>query len=337
MMFKYIRLVPVFLAILLAPSFASAQFGVGDMIKGQIKQKVREKANSKTREVTSKGASKGSHKGSKMAGSGGAGGAIFSKSPIDPGSPGDSVTFFETGDHIYAVLQAGKSWKDIYGDKKEIGLMVQIFVDGSRIIGSYVKLKSPTEMAKNYLLLDIAPKPSEMTAYSNPDIHFATFDGNKYGPQKFTDILSKLSPGKHTVKVNVFNYGATHGGGSFTIDGNDYGFYADLNKKVKSVVVNNRKLPPRGQTNRTMEAKMLDLAKNRGWKNIHTLYIKDKDWWVESGVGRHMAAVIAAKDNDGSYFYKLVTYKQDQLINGWGPLYIAKEWNKVKVLKKNLP
>ena len=283
--------------------------------------------------VPAVGFSKGHNK---SAGGGGAGGAIFSNSPIDPASPGDSVTSFETGDHIYAVLQAGKSWKEIYGDKKEIGLMVQIFVDGSRIIGSYVKLKSPAEMAKNYLLLDIAPKPSEMTAYSNPGIHFATFDGNKYGPQKFTDILSKLSPGKHTVKVNVFNYGATFGGGSFTIDGDDYKFYGELNSEIKESVLKHRKLPPAGQTDKAMEAKMRELAINKGWKNIQTLFIKDKDWWVESGVGRHMDAVVAAKAEDGSFYYSVVKYKQDQLVNTWGPLYISHTGVKIPMLEENL-
>jgi hypothetical protein len=35
-----------------------------------------------------------------------------------------------------------------------------------------------------------------------------------------------------------------------------------------------------------------------------------------------MAAVVVAEDGDG-WFYKMVTYKQDQLVVGWGPLYIT--------------
>ncbi|MDH3329472.1 MAG: hypothetical protein OEM01_09585 [Desulfobulbaceae bacterium] len=267
---------------------------------------------------------------------GGSGEAVFSKSPIDPSDPGKSITSFKTGDHIYALLRAGKSWKEISKKEGNFDVFVQFFVDGEKITGNNITLKSATVATEDYLVLDIAPKPSKMTAYSNPDIQFATFGEEKFGPQKFTEILGGLTAGKHTVKVEVSYYGDAYSSGTFEIDGSDYKFYADLNSEIKENIAQNRTLPPAGRTDKALEAKMLELAENAGWKNIETLYIKDKDWWVEQGVGRHMAAIIAAQADDGSYFYSVVTFKQNQTLTGWGPLRLDHTGTKIPILKKNL-
>ncbi|MCF8056148.1 MAG: hypothetical protein K9K37_05875 [Desulfocapsa sp.] len=265
-----------------------------------------------------------------------AGESIFSKSPIDPSDPGKSVTSFETGDYIYAVLRPGSSWKDIYQKESGFYIMVQFYVDDQKITGKPVTFKSAEAAARDYLILDIAPKPSKMTSYSNPDIEFATYDGFKFGPQEFTKILGGLPPGKHTVKVEVYNYGKTYGSGTFEIDGSDYKFYTKLNAEITENVGQNITLPPAGMVDKKLEAEMRQLAENGGWKDIETLYIKDKDWWVEQGVGRYIAAVIAAQAEDGSYFYSIVTFKQDQILTGWGPLRLDHTGARIAIPQKNI-
>ena len=262
--------------------------------------------------------------------------AIFSKSPIDFSDPGKSVISFETGDYIYAVLRPGSSWKDLYKKDSGFYIMVQFYVDDKKVIGKPVTFKSAEVAAQDYLILDIAPKLSKMTSYSNPDIEFATYEGFKFGPQEFTKILGGLTPGKHTVKVEVYNYGKIYGAGTFEIEGSDYKFYMKLNAEITENIGQNITLPPAGVVDKKLENEMRQLAENGGWKNIETLYIKDKDWWVEQGVGRHMAAVIVAQAEDGSYFYSLVTFYQDQTLTGWAPLRLLRSGARISIPKKNI-
>ena len=184
-----------------------------------------------------------------------------------------------------------------------------------------------------------------MTAYSNPDFVYGTSKANlRQGPQQLTQILSQLSPGKHRFEFFI-QYGMdVYAKGSFIIEGADYAFYADLHKKAKAAMYDSVTLPAAKMQNKAMEKEMRSLLEAAGWSGIHRINIVDKDWWIDRASGgnsavvsRHMAACALAKDKDGSYFYKRVTFQQNKLITGgWSKLEISHQGDKVMMPKGNI-
>jgi hypothetical protein len=89
---------------------------------------------------------------------------------------------------------------------------------------------------------------------------------------------------------------------------------------------------------------MMKLLLNGGWKSVRRLVIVDKDWWIDrhSGgnsavVGRHIAAGVAAKAEDGSYFWSNVTFQQLKQIDGsFGPLEISATGIKRAIKEENI-
>jgi hypothetical protein len=162
-----------------------------------------------------------------------AGKILFSKAPIDPAKPENLTTQFKAGDTIYGLIQADKSWREIYKaqDKTELGLMIVMAIGKNETL-QYITLKKPAYIDSSALTLDIAPAPEKMTAYKDPDIVFGEGKGNrKIGPIAFTYELAQLPAGKHKIQFFIRNYGEKPAAGEIEIEGADFKFYADLHER----------------------------------------------------------------------------------------------------------
>jgi len=291
-------------------------------------------------------ASAGNLPQAKLPGASSGGGGVFSKGPIDPGNPTNLTNSFKAGDNIYGLLQGKKTWRELYKatGKNELGLLVFFYIDGQKKTNMYVNLRSPQSIDSKYLVLDVAPSPEMMVNYKDPGILFTESRGLRFGPMMFTKELSQLSPGKHTIRFEVKNYGEDLSTGEFQIEGSDFSVYAALHDKIRSEDTGRRTMPAPGMTNKELEKEMTALLKNAGWPEVVRIVIKDKDWWLDRASGgnspivsRHIDAAAAARDNDGSYYYRIVTFQQMKRIDGsFGKLEISFTGDKVPIPKDNI-
>jgi hypothetical protein len=276
---------------------------------------------------------------------------IFSKSPINPEKPEKLASGFKVGDpiYIYGLIRIEKTWRDLLGkgneDIKEIQVPIDMLVDGEKADFQYITIKNEKAIDSKVLVLDIAPEPDKMTAYKDEGFVYAEGKGNrKIGPDQYTYVLSKLKPGKHTIKFQVRSYGDIFSAGEFTIEGEDYKPYADLREKVLKEMLNVGGMPQSQKTDVQLQAEMMKLLRNAGWTNIRKLVIVDKDWWidrVEGGdspvKGRHIGAAAAAKAEDGSFFWCNLTFEQQKLIDGsFGPLELSHTGVKRPIKEENI-
>ena len=268
-----------------------------------------------------------------------AGGSIlFSKSPIDIQKPSNLTQRFTAGDSIYGLIQVNKSWRELYNAKSKttVGIMIVMKI-GSNETLQYITLKKPELIDSDYVVLDIAPDPKKMTAYTNPDIEFGEGKGNrKIGPIAFTYDLAQLPPGKHTVNLFVRDYGDTLAAGSFEIEGADFKAYADLHEKVKAASEAGETLPAAAMVNKGLEKKMYALLENAGWNHILRVVIIDKDWWIEGNKRRYLNVAAAAKDSNGTCYWCKLQFTEPKLITGWGEMELTKSGVKRNIAEKNV-
>lgn len=269
------------------------------------------------------------------------GAVLFAKHPIDPANPQNLTDAFNAGDYIYALIQSKKSFEEIF---KTGWIRIDVTLDGKPIHAQFIKLHQPDDRARQTLAFEIAPAPENMTAYSNPDIEYGVSKANlKQGPQEMCLHLSKLGPGQHIVSLVVKHYGKIYAQGQFTLQGDDYQFYAALHKQAQAAMAQSVHLPRARMENPDLEASMRDLLQKAGWSNIHRLNIVDKNWWLDRISGgdspiksRHIDAAVLAKDDQG-YFYKKVRFQQDRLITGdWSKLYIVHTFDRVHMPEENI-
>lgn len=183
-----------------------------------------------------------------------------------------------------------------------------------------------------------------MTNYSDRDIIFPEKDGYKFGPELFTKYLSELSPGEHTFRLEVKAYNKVYAAGKFTIVGEDFASYTQLLAGIKGSSGNQQTMPRQGKVDPTLRDEMIALLRNVGWPEIRRLIIVDKDWWIDrvsdgdSPVkSRHMAAAAAARDTDGSYYFRVATFHQPMLITGdWGKLELTDTAEKKPIPEANI-
>lgn len=183
-----------------------------------------------------------------------------------------------------------------------------------------------------------------MTNYSDRDIIFPEKDGYKFGPELFTKYLSELSPGEHTFRLEVKAYNKVYAAGKFTIVGEDFASYTQLLAGIKGSSGNQQTMPRQGKVDPTLQDEMIALLRNVGWPEIRRLIIVDKDWWIDrvsdgdSPVkSRHMAAAAAARDTDGSYYFRVATFHQPMLITGdWGKLELTDTAEKKPIPEANI-
>ncbi len=269
------------------------------------------------------------------------GAVLFAKHPIDPANPQNLTDAFNAGDAIYALIQSQKSFEEIF---KTGWIRIDVTIDGKPIHAQFIKLHQPDDRARKTLAFEIAPAPDKMTAYSNPDIEYGVSKANlKQGPQEMCLHLSKLAPGQHIVSLVVKHYGKIYAQGQFTLEGDDYQFYADLHQKAQAAMAKSVHLPRARMENPELEGSMRDLLQKAGWSDIHRLNIVDKNWWLDRISGgdspiksRRIDAAVLAKDDQG-YYYKKVRFQQDRLITGdWSKLYIVHTFDRVHVPEENI-
>ena len=272
-------------------------------------------------------------------------GVYFSKTPIDPNNPAGLSKSFQAGDPIYGLMVVDKTWRELYGGKTEIPVMVVMAIDGQDMLEfQYITIKGPL-VNNRFMVLDVAPEPARMTAYKDPNMVFGEGKGNrKIGPIGFTFRLGELGTGTHTVQIYVRDFGTKHAEGSFTIQGSNYAYYAGLNQKYLNADAQAATLPPAKMTDKQMEAAMRKLLLNAGWPGVYRIHIVDQDWWYDrhSGgdspiVGRHIAAAALYKDTDGKYCYRVCTVEQRKLITGgFGALELTDQGRKIPIPAENI-
>ncbi len=270
---------------------------------------------------------------------------LFSRSPIKNADAVAAQDTFTAGDHIYGIIKLTRPLAEIFEKEKNFSVRVNVAIDGTPIHAQFVTITSREYADRNYLVFDIAPQPSELKAYSDPNITYGKSNPTTVqGPNELTDHLGKLQPGSHTMTFDLPYYGKSWASGQLTIEGDDYRHYARLHEAIAGSVVAARTLPPAGMKDERIAESMRSLLKNGGWDNVYRLNITDKDWWIERVNGgntpvksRYLAAVALAKKSDGSYFYKKCTFHQDKLITGgFGELYLSHQGEEVPINKENI-
>jgi hypothetical protein len=220
-----------------------------------------------------------------------------------------------------------------------------MIVDDKTVDFQYITIKNQKAIDSNVLVLDIAPDPAKMTAYKDEGFAYAEGKGNrKIGPDQYTYNLSKLKPGKHAIKFQVRSYGDIFSAGEFTIEGDNYKPYAELREKILKEMLNVGGMPQSQKTDVQLQAEMLKLLRNAGWKNVRKLVIVDKDWWIDrveggdSAVkGRHIGAAAVAKAEDGAYFWSNLTFEQQKQVDGsFGPLELSHTGVKRSIKEENI-
>ncbi len=270
---------------------------------------------------------------------------LFSSAPIKGPGHGSSRPTFKAGDHIYGMVQFTKPMSQIYKKKKDFTIRVDVTIDGKKIHAQFVSIKTEAYGNRDYLIFNIAPKPSEMTAYSDKNITYGKSNATTIqGPNEMTQRLGSLGPGSHTVEFSVYYYGKSWAKGGFTLIGSDFSFYTKLHQKIAQGVVADRTLPKAKMQNKKIEEEMIALLKDAGWENVYRLNIVDKDWWIERVDGgntavksRYMAAVALTKKSDGTYVYRKCIFHQDRLLSGgFGKLYLSHQGDEVSIDTKNI-
>lgn len=166
-----------------------------------------------------------------------AGKIIFSNEPITSQIPAYPQSSFSQSDYIYSVVTFCSDYQSIiekrpYKLPGSVILDVQYFDNDSYAGAFYIKLKG-SAVSKNYLIMDIAPKMLDMTAYSDPNVVYSEVDGVKNGAIGYASFLSQLTPGIHTIGIKVSVAGKEVSSGKFTIQGDDFSlFYFDLYTKL---------------------------------------------------------------------------------------------------------
>lgn len=265
---------------------------------------------------------------------------VFSSKPLDPENPGSLSASFTAGDYIYGLILAKKSWAKVYETNNNGNIRVDVSIDGKKIHAQFVNLQKPEYMQRDYLVFDIAPEVSQMTAYSDSHIIYGKSTATlQQGPNELSYHLGQLAPGKHTVQFSVDYFGRNYAKGSFTVEGQNYTAYATLHNQIAKGVADSVTLPPAKMENPALAKEMRALLEKAGWKDIYRINIVDKDWWIDRVSGgdsavqsRHMAAAALAKGADGNYYFKKCTFHQDKLLSGgFGPLYLSHQGDKVPV------
>lgn len=267
---------------------------------------------------------------------------IFSKSPINPLQPGSSVTDFEAGDNIYAIAYLSKTVQELYNVQANAKIEVEVFL--YELKPPLYSYQQPSEeqltyasmwisgsaLQNKFLVIDIAPKPENTSAYGTPEIFFKEFGKKFDGPVNYTDKLSKLEGGKHALIIKVNCKYNTEATGNINISGSDYSIYKTLSEKLNSTASNagakNALMPAALKQDKTLEASMVAAFKNSndwksGWLNateVLRITIVDADWHVHrheiSGaiLHRYIRAAIAVKTKDGNCaLFTAVTFQED--------------------------
>lgn len=279
-----------------------------------------------------------------------AGEIIFSNSVINPLQAGNSITDFQAGDAIYAVAYLPQTVMELYNAQAASKLDVEVFIyeikpplydyqQPSEEQLTFVSMRVSGEIIKQkFLTIEIAPDPAQSAAYTTAGITFKEFGKKFDGPVNFTETLSKLQPGKHTLKIVVRCNYADAASGTVTITGNDFGMYKkksdELNTLAQNAGAENAVMPVAKKTDATLESHMIAAFKgSNDWKtgfidatDVLRISIYDADWFIRRNeltgaiLHRYIRAAIAVKAKNGNCAYYPVTFQEDYVSGKFQPL-----------------
>lgn len=286
------------------------------------------------------------------AGKAGGKGMSFSKAPIDPAKPENLTTSFKAGEHIYGLITLKESFRAACGGGGESKKIIEVkcFLDGKYHTAGHfnITLRGKALEAKQ-LVLDVAPDPAKMTAYKDPNVayqkQFESY-GKVGGPMQLTKMLSKLSSGKHTIKLTLYKY-KDLAVGEFSMDGDDYKKYDKLYKKLAEGDTGRMTMPKAKMTDPKLEKEMIAALKASQVKEakegkILKVVIIDSDWFLErhkiSGriLFRYIRAIVGLKDKDGACWKWKFVFRQDFIGNKFQKTKLHGIHEKEKILEKNI-
>ncbi|MFA5973614.1 MAG: hypothetical protein WC780_14780 [Lentimicrobiaceae bacterium] len=276
---------------------------------------------------------------------------IFSKTSIDPMQPGSSLTDFEAGDAIYAVAYLAQTIQELYNAQPNAKLDVEVFIyeikpplydyqQPSEEQLTFAAMQVSGEILKaKYLVIEIAPDLTQTKVYSTPGITFKEFGKKFDGPVNYTENLSKLRAGKHSLKIVLkcnYNDAAS---GNLVLFGDDFSIYKKRSDELNSVAQNagakNAVMPAAKKTDAALENRMIGAFKNSNdWKSgfidaseVLRISIIDPDWFIRRNeltgaiLHRYIRAAIAVKTKTGNCaYYNLVTFQEDYVGGKFQPL-----------------
>lgn len=269
---------------------------------------------------------------------------IFSNNPVNPDNPENVTTDFKSGDFIYGMALTGDTIKNVCGteDSKKIILEVHYFMMKPPLYSyqspseEFIDFSEMTITGKSlnnkYLVLDIAPEPSKITAYKDSDVSFKKFGIHIDGPVKYTESFSKFKSGKQTLIFKVRCKYAYVASGEMVIEGDDYSGYKTLSGEYRNLSAKSEtqkaKMPEAKMQDKKLEKEMIDaLKKSQTFKarmngQIIRLNIIDSDWYIRRNeitgqiLHRYIRAAVAIKDAGGTCkVWDLVTFQQDFIGN----------------------
>lgn len=269
---------------------------------------------------------------------------VFSKKLINPSSPAGLTNQFQSGDRIYSVAFLEKSILEIIGKESAKNVSVEVFI--YELKAPLYDYQQPSEMQletstllvsghalqKKTLPLDIIPGTDQLTAYGTKELVYKKFGPKFYGPVKFSERISQLEAGEHTIIVKLkcnYNFVAE---GKFVITGNDYSVYKNVSNELNELASNIKTkaavMPKSARTDKELETDMItafkasQTYKDRVKGEILRVVIIDPDWMIRrhelTGVilHRYIRAAIAVKNSDGTCtVWQLVTFQQDYVGN----------------------
>jgi len=278
------------------------------------------------------------------------GGITFSKNTIDPLQPGIPVNEFQAGDAVYAVAWLPLTIQDLYNAQSNAKLEVEIFFyeikpplydyqQPSEEQLTFANMRVSGEILKSkHLSIEIAPETSKSLAYRTAGITFREFGKKFDGPVNFTETLSKLQAGQHTLKIVVRCNYADAASGIISITGDDFGMYKKLSDELNSMAQNagaeNAVMPAAKKTDAALESRMIAAFKgSNDWKTgfidateVLRISIMDPDWFIRRNeltgaiLHRYIRAAIAVKTKNGNCAYYPVTFQEDYVSGKFQPL-----------------
>jgi hypothetical protein len=261
---------------------------------------------------------------------------------IDPSNPTDLTTNFKAGDNIYAVAYVNQNLVDLFVKENPKKMDADILL--YELVAPLYDYQQPSEMQmetgmmwisgesmnKKYLPIDIAPDPSNMTAYS-AELQYEKFGDKFYGPVRYALALAKLTPGKHEIIVHFrFNYKLA-AEGRFTIEGQDFSVYKSLSKNLNSgadeMKTKSTGFPKPLLTDKKLESEMISVLKgsqtykDRIKGDVVKISITDADWYIRRNdltgiiLNRYIRATVGVKDKDGTCTGWPIVYIQNYVGN----------------------
>ncbi len=275
---------------------------------------------------------------------------IFSKTLINPLESGISVIDFQAGDAIYAVGYMPQTIRELYNAQPNAKLDVEVFI--YEIKPPLYDYQQPSEeqltfgvmqvsgeiIKQKFLSIEIAPDLAQSAAYSTAGITFKEFGKKFDGPVNYSESLSKLQPGKHTLKIVVRCNYADAASGIIAITGEDFGVYKILSEELNTLAQNagaeNAVMPLAKKTDVALESLMIAAFKgSNDWKTgfvdateVLRISIYDADWYIRRNeltgaiLHRYIRAAIAVKTKNGNCAYYPVTFQEDYVSGKFQPL-----------------